>query len=297
MTPRCVLTIAGSDSGGGAGIQADLATFATFGVHGATAVTALTAQNTIGVQGVYAVPAAFVDLQLQSVLTDFTVAAAKTGMLATAAIVELVARRGAAGKLVNLVVDPVMVATSGDRLLDPDAERAYLESLFPHALVVTPNVPEAEALVGRPLVTIGDLMDAARELHSYGPRYVVVKGGHLDGEESIDVVFDGSSIELLHARRVASRNTHGTGCTFSAAVAARLALGDRPDEAIAVAKRYVTDAIASAAVWRLGHGHGPVDHFQAGNTPVRAPRIPTSPALPTDPPADLPIDLPTGDRP
>lgn len=289
MTPRCVMTIAGSDAGGGAGIQADLATFAMFGVHGATAITALTAQNTIGVQGVHAVPGGFVDLQLQSVLTDFTVVAAKTGMLATAEIIELVARRGATGELANLVVDPVMVATSGDRLLDPDAERAYLESLFPHAVVVTPNVPEAEALVGRPLDTIDALMDAARELHSYGPRYVVVKGGHLQGEESIDVVFDGSIMELLRAPRVASRNTHGTGCTFSAAITARLALGDAPDEAIATAKRYITDAIASAAGWRLGHGHGPVDHFQPGNTTTRSRR--------TRAPSALPIDLPAGDYP
>ena len=269
MTPRCVLTIAGSDSGGGAGIQADLATFAMFSVHGTTAVTALTAQNTVGVQGVHAVPAAFVDLQLQSVLTDFTVVAAKTGMLATAEIIDLVVRRGAAGELANLVVDPVMVATSGDRLLDPDAERAYLESLFPHAVVVTPNVPEAEALVGRRLDTIQALIEAARELHSYGPRYVVVKGGHFQGEESIDVVFDGSTVELLRAPRVASRNTHGTGCTFSAAITARLALGDEPDVAIAVAKRFITDAIESAAGWRLGHGHGPVDHFRPGNNTTR----------------------------
>ncbi|TML19418.1 MAG: bifunctional hydroxymethylpyrimidine kinase/phosphomethylpyrimidine kinase [Actinobacteria bacterium] len=241
VTPACVLTIAGSDSGGGAGIQADLATFAAFGVHGTSALTALTAQNTIGVQGVHVVPPAFVDLQLRSVLDDFTVGAAKTGMLATAEIISIVARRAAGNELPNLVVDPVMIATSGHRLLDADAERAYLDALFPHAVVVTPN--------------------------ARGPRYVVIKGGHLDGNESVDVVFDGTDIEFLHAPRVASVNTHGTGCTFSAAITARLALGDPPDRAISVAKRYITSAIEAASGWRLGHGHGPVDHFRHAPSP------------------------------
>jgi len=262
VTPACGLTIAGSDSGGGAGIQADLATFAAFGVHGTSAVTALTAQNTIGVQGVHVVPPAFVDLQLRSVLDDFTVGAAKTGMLATAEIISIVARRAAADELPNLVVDPVMIATSGHRLLDPDAERAYLDALFPHAVVVTPNVFEAELLVGRTLAGIDELAEAARQLYARGPRYVVIKGGHLSGNESVDVVFDGTDIEFLHAPRVASVNTHGTGCTFSAAITARLALGDPPDRAISVAKRYITSAIEAAAGWRLGHGHGPVDHFR-----------------------------------
>lgn len=261
MTPSCALTIAGSDSGGGAGIQADLATFAAFGVHGTSAITALTAQNTTGVQGVHLAPAAFVDLQLRSVLDDFTVAAAKTGMLATAEIISVVARRAAQGELANLVVDPVMIATSGDRLLDHDAERAYLDALFPHAVVVTPNMPEAELLLGRTIGSLDELVDAARRLHASGPRYVVIKGGHLDGDESVDVVFDGTAIEFLRATRVASVNTHGTGCTFSAAITARLALGDQPDRAICAAKHYITSAIRRAAEWRLGHGHGPVDHF------------------------------------
>lgn len=261
MTPRIALTIAGSDSGGGAGIQADVKTFAAFGVHGTSAITALTAQNTIGVEGVHAAPARFVDLQISAVLDDFVVDAVKTGMLANAEIIAVVAARAARGELPNLVVDPVMIATSGDRLLEPDAERAYVEELFPHAAVITPNVAEASLLVGRTLRTVDDQIDAARRLCDTGARCVVVTGGDIDGDEALDVIFDGVTVTLLRSPRITTINTHGTGCTFAAAITARLAAGDTAEAAIAAAKRYVTTALHGAAAWRLGRGHGPVDHL------------------------------------
>ena len=231
MTPPVALTIAGSDSGGGAGIQADLKAFAANGVFGTTAITALTAQNTIGVMGVHVTPPDFVDAQITAVLADLPVAAVKTGMLATAEIVELVARRAAAGDLPNLVVDPVMVASSGDRLLDPDAESAYLERLFPHALVVTPNLREASLLVGRELTDVDDMAKAARELAGTGARYVLVKGGHLSGD-AVDVLFDGDRIHELRSPRIDTGNVHGTGCTTAAAIAAFLARGDTVVDAV-----------------------------------------------------------------
>ncbi len=261
MTPVTVLTIAGSDSGGGAGIQADLKTFAAFGTYGTSVVTALTAQNTVGVDDVHVPPAEFVDAQITSVLTDFTVAAAKTGMLATTDIVLAVARRAAGGELPNLVVDPVMVATSGDALLEPAAVTAYLERLIPATLVLTPNMREAALLTGRPLIDIDDRVEAARWLHARGARYVVVKGGDAADADAVDVVFDGRTVRLLSAPRIATGNTHGTGCTFSAAIAALLAQGFDVADAIERAKAYVTDALRSAAHWKLGHGHGPLDHF------------------------------------
>jgi hydroxymethylpyrimidine/phosphomethylpyrimidine kinase len=260
MTPPVALTIAGSDSGGGAGIQADLKAFAANGVFGTTAITALTAQNTVGVTGVHVTPWEFVDAQIDAVLADLPVAAVKTGMLATAQIVELVARRAAAGDLPRLVVDPVMVASSGDRLLDRDAETAYLDRLFPHALVVTPNLREASLLVGRDLAGVDDMTKAASELAGTGARFVLVKGGHLTGD-AVDVLFDGETHHQLRSPRIDTVNVHGTGCTTAATIAAFLARGHTVIDAVRSAKAYIDGAIAGAATWRLGAGHGPVDHF------------------------------------
>jgi hydroxymethylpyrimidine/phosphomethylpyrimidine kinase len=262
MTPVCALTIAGSDSGGGAGMQADLKTFAAIGVHGTCAVTALTAQNTFGVQGVHVPPASFLADQLTSVLSDFQVLSSKTGMLGTAENIAAVSVRARAGELGYLIVDPVMVATSGDRLLREDAERAYLTELFPFATVITPNVKEAGLLVGRRLTSTADLVEAARELHAYGSRYVVVKGGDLSEADAVDVVFDGTTLTYLRAPRIATANNHGTGCTFSAATASYLALGYSVPDALQRAKAFVTNALAGSVEWRLGAGHGPVDHIR-----------------------------------
>jgi len=261
--PPVALTIAGSDSGGGAGIQADLKSFAANGAFGTTAVTALTAQNTVGVIGVAVTAPEFVEAQIAAVLDDMAVAAVKTGMLATRAIIGVVAARAAAGDLPNLVVDPVMVASSGDRLLDEDAETAYLEELFPHAVLITPNLWEAGLLVGRRLTTVDDMRAAARTLRGTGARYVLVKGGHLAGD-AVDVLDDGLTAIELRAPRVTSPNVHGTGCSLSAAIAARLAGGATLVDAVRAAKDYVTAAIAGAAGWRLGAGHGPIDHFGWG---------------------------------
>ncbi len=261
MTPPVALTIAGSDSAGGAGIQADLKTFSALGVFGASAITALTAQNTVGVNGVHTVPPEFVDAQIEAVLDDLDVRAVKTGMLATAPIIKAVAARAGRGHLPNLVVDPVMVAASGDRLLEPEAERAYLEQLFPHALVVTPNLREAAVLLDRPVHTIDDMARAARDLAAAGPRIVVVKGGHLRDADAVDMLYTDGSLRELHASRVDTENVHGTGCTFASAIAAGLATGDEPFAAIERAKQYITAALRAGAPWRLGAGHGPVDHF------------------------------------
>jgi hydroxymethylpyrimidine/phosphomethylpyrimidine kinase len=264
MNPSVALTIAGSDSSAGAGIQADLKTFAALGVYGASAITALTAQNTTGVRGVHAVPVEFVVAQVEAVLDDLSVGAVKTGMLATADIVEAVARLAAAGRLPKLVVDPVMVASSGDRLLEPRAERLYVEALLSHALVLTPNLREAEVLLGRPIRTLAEQHEAAQALGALGPAAVVVKGGHaVDGttDEAVDVVWDGASTQELRSPRVRTRNNHGTGCTFAAAVAALLARGSGVGEALAEAKEYVSRAVVGGASWSLGHGHGPLDHF------------------------------------
>jgi hydroxymethylpyrimidine/phosphomethylpyrimidine kinase len=212
-------------------------------------------------------PAGFVDAQITAVLSDLPVAAVKTGMLATAEIVELVARRAEAGDLPNLVVDPVMVASSGARLLDRDAEAAYLARLFPHALVVTPNLWEASLLVGRTLTDVDEMAAAARQLGATGARFVLIKGGHLTGD-ALDVLFDGEQVHRLSLPRVDTPNVHGTGCTTAATIAARLAHGDDVLSAVRAAKTYTAAAIAGAAHWRLGGGHGPVDHFGWGGAPT-----------------------------
>jgi hydroxymethylpyrimidine/phosphomethylpyrimidine kinase len=255
---KVVLTVAGSDSGGGAGIQADLRTFAAHGVHGTSAITAVTAQNSVAVLDWVALEPRMVVAQMEAVASDMDVAAVKTGMLATAAIVSAVAEAIARLALPLVVVDPVMVAKSGDRLLDRDAEAAYRERLLPLATVVTPNLPEAEALLGRPVRTLLEMREAARALLAMGPRAVVVKGGHLEGD-AVDVFADGERLEDLPAPRIATANTHGTGCTYSAAIAARLALGQPRLEAVRGAKAYLTEAIRRS--YSVGHGHGPVDHL------------------------------------
>ena len=261
MTPPVAMTIAGSDSGGGAGIQADLRTFGALGVFGTSVVTAVTAQNTVGVTDVAVIPRDTVEAQLRAVLDDLPVAAVKTGMLATTELVGLVADYAAAGALPSLVVDPVLVSATGHRLLEEDAVALYRERLFPHALVATPNLIEAGVLVGRRLDDLDDARAAGRELAADGPRIVVVKGGHGAGTQAVDVVVgDGVDGELT-AERVGGDNTHGSGCTFAAACAAGLASGLAPADALDQAKRYVTAAIAGAQRWRLGSGHGPLDHF------------------------------------
>ena len=264
MTPPAALTIAGSDSGGGAGIQADLKTFAALGVFGTCAVTALTAQNTRGVTGVLPVPPEFVVAQVEAVLDDLPVRAVKTGMLATSGVVRAVAGLAAAGRLPHLVVDPVMVASTGARLLDADAERTYVDVLLPHARVLTPNLLEAQVLLGGSIETLGEQKDAARALGALGPHAVVVKGGHGVADaagEAVDVVWDGSSISELRAARVDTVNDHGTGCTFASAITGSLARGATLDEALRTAKSFVAAAVRGGARWRLGAGHGPLDHF------------------------------------
>jgi len=255
---KVVLTVAGSDSGGGAGIQADLLTFAAHGVHGTSAITAVTAQNSVAVLDWVALDPRMVVAQMEAVASDMPVAAAKTGMLATAAIVSAVAAAIERLRLPLVVVDPVMVAKSGDRLLDRDAETSYRERLLPLATVVTPNLPEAEALLGRPVRTLAEMREAARALRAMGPRAVVVKGGHVEGD-AVDVFWDGERMEDLSAPRIATKNTHGTGCTYSAAIAARLALGDPLLDAVRGAKAYLTEAIRRS--YSVGRGHGPVDHL------------------------------------
>ena len=263
MTPPVALTIAGSDSGGGAGIQADLKSFAALGVFGTSAITAVTAQNTRAVTRVDVLDPVAVEAQIDAVLADLPVAAVKTGMLATAEIVELVARRAAAGDLPHLVVDPVMVASSGDRLLDEDAESAYRELLFPHAEVITPNLLEAAVIVGRSLTTVDDAAAAAQELAGEGTAWVVVKGGHLDGDAT-DLVVHRGELTRLTSPRVATANVHGTGCSFASAVAAGLAQGLAPVDALGRAKAFIDRAVRGGATWRLGGGHGPIDHFGWG---------------------------------
>jgi hydroxymethylpyrimidine kinase/phosphomethylpyrimidine kinase len=253
------LTIAGSDSGGGAGIQADLKTFAAHGVYGTSAITALTAQNTRGVMGVHVVPAEFVTQQIEAVAADIGCDAVKTGMLATSAIVEVTAAAIESLELPNLVVDPVMIAKGGDRLLAEDAVHAIKSTLLRLARVVTPNVPEAEVLSGYRIATLDDMRKAAHAILHMGPEAVIVKGGHLAGPESVDLLVHTGGETRLAAPRLDVRHTHGTGCTFAAAIAARLAKGDSVDAAARVAKEYVTGAMQHGIA--VGSGHQPLGHF------------------------------------
>ena len=255
---RTALTIAGSDSGGGAGIQADLKTFAAFGVYGTSAITAVTAQNTRGVISAVALDPAMVVAQIEAVVADFDIAATKIGMLANAAIIEAVADAITLLSLAAVVLDPVMVAKGGDHLLEPSAVTALRDRLIPLSAVLTPNVPEAEALTGLRIASVADQKEAAVRLHAMGARVVIVKGGHLQGP-AIDVWHDGARFGELEADRIDTPHTHGTGCTFSSAIAACLALGQDPEDAAHTAKAYVTGAIARAP--GLGHEHGPLHHF------------------------------------
>jgi len=259
-TPPRALTIAGSDSGGGAGIQADLKTFSALRVFGMTAITALTAQNTAAVTGVLEVPPEFVTRQIDAVVEDIGVDAVKTGMLANAAIIDAVAERIRHHRLPHLVVDPVMVAKSGAPLLHPEAVEALRRRLLPLAEVVTPNLPEAAALTGMAVDTPAAMAEAARVIAALGPRVVVVKGGHLAGE-AVDVVYDGQEVVTLREPRVETTDTHGTGCIFAAAIAAHLARGAPPLEAVRRAKAFVTAAVRGAL--RLGRGHGPANPMAA----------------------------------
>jgi hydroxymethylpyrimidine/phosphomethylpyrimidine kinase len=261
VDPPVALTIAGSDSGGGAGLQADLRTFAALGVFATSAITAVTAQNTATVAASFPMSPELVALQVETVLADLPVRAVKTGMLANSGIVRAVAELAEAGRLPNLVVDPVLVSTSGRQLLEPDAIPVYLERLLPFAEVVTPNLHEARLLAGMPITDVDGMIEAALKIASSGPRIVVVKGGHLGGDRSPDIVLSGGVIEMLEVGRVPTSNDHGTGCTLSAGIAAYLARGESVPEAIKRAKEFVTRAIEGSASWRLGSGHGPLDHF------------------------------------
>lgn len=277
-TPTVALTIAGSDSGGGAGLQADLKTFAALGVFGTTAVTAVTAQNTTAVRAVHPLDPAFVVAQIGAVVSDLAVAAAKTGMLATPGTVVAVAELVASGALPNLVVDPVLVSSTGHLLMDEGGVAAYREHLIPLATVLTPNLRETAVLTGRSLAdlaTVEEMAAAGRELRALGAVTVVVKGGHLAqavserggrpkeqaGPGSPDIVVGPGGTVVLAAQRVDTPNDHGTGCSLSAAIAAGLALGREPLDAIGRAKEFVHRGLLGAAGWRLGSGHGPIDHF------------------------------------
>jgi len=256
-----VLTIAGSDSGGGAGIQADLKTFAALGCYGMTAITALTAQNTLGVQGIHGVPAEFLKAQIQSVMDDIGVDAVKIGMLHAPEIVDVVAWAIDHYQLENVVLDPVMVATSGDRLIASETVQVLVRELFPRATLITPNLDEAVLLLGREISDVSMLETAGRALLAMDARAVLLKGGHLPGDDVVDLLVQPNSpSERLSSRRIQSRNVHGTGCTLSSAIAAYLALGMGLSEAVHCARQFIVQAIAHGADITTGQGHGPLNH-------------------------------------
>ena len=258
------VSIAGSDSGGGAGIQADLKTFSALGVYGASVITALTAQNTLGVTGIHDVPAEFIAAQIDAVFSDLDVGAVKIGMVSQRAVIEAIAAGLDRWKQTKVVLDPVMVATSGDKLLAPDAVDALRRVLFPRALVVTPNLPEAAALLDAPIAeTESEMRAQAERLLALGPSAVLIKGGHGSGAESVDLLVGPTAFARLAADRIATRNTHGTGCTLSSAIAAGLAKGLSLDEAARAAKTYVTAALVASERLQIGSGHGPLHHFHA----------------------------------
>ncbi|MEO1132182.1 MAG: bifunctional hydroxymethylpyrimidine kinase/phosphomethylpyrimidine kinase [Cyanobacteria bacterium J06639_1] len=260
LTPPVALTIAGSDSGGGAGIQADLRAFSFHRVHGTSAITCITAQNTLGVTRVDALPPEAIVAQIDAVISDIGVQAVKTGMLLNRNIIEVVADALARGEFGRIVVDPVMVSRTGAQLLDDDAVAVIRDRLIPLADVLTPNRYEAELLTGNSIQSVADMQTAARAIHAEGAKAVLVKGGGLTGaEQGTDVWFDGDRLEILSVPPIATRHTHGTGCTLSAAIAARLALGSPAWEAVQLAKDYVTQAIAHALA--IGRGQGPIGHF------------------------------------
>ncbi len=260
-TPVSALTIAGSDSGGGAGIQADLATFAAYGVHGATALTAVTVQDTTGVHAVHPLPADLVVAQSAAVLADLPVAAVKTGMLAVAQTVRAVAALAARGRLPRLVIDPVLVSTSGHPLMSDEATEALRADLLGHAMLLTPNVEEAGVLLrASPAQTLAEQCEQAAALRALGPQAVVVTGG-VDGPDRVDVLATSAGVVALRAPTIDTTNDHGTGCTFAAAATAALALGATVDAAVASARDHVRGALLAAAGWSLGRGRGPVSHL------------------------------------
>ena len=261
MIPN-VLSIAGVDPSGGAGLLADLKTFSALGAYGTGVVTALTVQNTQGVTGVQPVPVAFIAQQIDTLFADIRIDAVKLGMLGTAEVVATVADALRRHGVRRLVVDPVMVSKSGHPLLSPDAVAALRDQILPLAGIITPNLPEAEVLLACPPIrTLDDMRDAARALHALGPRIVVLKGGHLDNSESTDIIDDGTIQFELPAARIITKNTHGTGCTLSAAIAALLPQQIDPLDAIRAAKAYLTSAIAASGALSVGSGHGPLHHF------------------------------------
>jgi hydroxymethylpyrimidine/phosphomethylpyrimidine kinase len=261
MTP-IALTIAGSDSSGGAGIQADLKTFAALGVYGASVITALTAQNTVGVRGIHQVPAEFVTAQIDAVFSDLAVGAVKIGMVAELAIIEAIAGGLDRWSPKHIVFDPVMVATSGDRLLADEAIDALRTKLIPLASLITPNLPEAAALLDEPIASDETAIESqGRRLLALGCQAVLIKGGHGQGSESIDYLVDADRTIVLAAPRINTANTHGTGCSLSSAIAAELAKGEDMMTAVRNAKRWISAAIEAADRFTVGHGHGPVHHF------------------------------------
>jgi hydroxymethylpyrimidine/phosphomethylpyrimidine kinase len=269
MTIPIALTIAGSDSSGGAGIQADLKTFAAFGVYGASVITALTAQNTAGVSAIHQVPADFVSAQIDAVFGDLDVKAVKIGMVAQLATIDAIVAGltgwspGAADRTTSrIVLDPVMVATSGDRLLATEAVEALRTKLIPRASIITPNLPEAAALLDEAVaVSAAEIEHQGKRLLSMGCAAVLIKGGHGQGAESIDYLFSGNGVTALAAPRIATKNTHGTGCSLSSAIAASLAKGEEMETAVRHAKTWISAAIAAADGLGVGHGHGPIHHF------------------------------------
>ena len=277
--PPVALTVAGSDSGGAAGLQADIKTMAALGVYATTAVTLVTAQNSMEVRDVVRLSPGLVDSQISAVVDDLTVGAVKTGMLGSLGVVEVVARRAAAGDLPSLVVDPVLVTSTGRVTMADEGIDAYRTLLLPHALVATPNLWEAALLAGMEPAAVEDVAGmsaAARRVHAFGPAWVLVKGGHLPGVESdagdapddvVDVLYDGTDITVLRRPRVDTANTHGTGCSLSAAIAAHLSRGAAVVPAVEAATEFVGRALAGGATWHLGGGHGPIDHFGWSSDP------------------------------
>ncbi|WKA26915.1 bifunctional hydroxymethylpyrimidine kinase/phosphomethylpyrimidine kinase [Bradyrhizobium roseum] len=262
MTTPIALTIAGSDSSGGAGIQADLKTFAALGVYGASVITALTAQNTTGVSGIHQVPAEFVTAQIDAVFSDLAVGAVKIGMVAHPPVIDAIVAGLKRWSPRHVVLDPVMVATSGDRLLAAEAVDALRTKLIPLASVITPNLPEAADLLGEGVAKDDAAVEQqGRRLLALGCKTVLIKGGHGQGAESIDYLIDASGVTALAAPRVATKNTHGTGCSLSSAIAAGLAKGEDMTTAVRNAKAWVSVAIAAADRFSVGHGHGPIHHF------------------------------------
>jgi hydroxymethylpyrimidine/phosphomethylpyrimidine kinase len=258
-TLKQVLTIAGSDSGGGAGIQADIKAMSANGVFAMSVITAITAQNTEEVTDVFELPSAIIASQIDAVFDDFDVAAVKTGMLSSSAVVDVVVNMLTPQKVTNLVVDPVMISKSGHALLRPDAVEAVKTRLLPLALVVTPNVHEAQQLSGIAISSLADARRAAKVIHGFGCKHVLIKGGHLLNERATDLLYDGRFFNVLKGEFIETRHTHGTGCTFASALAAHLARGRSVLDSAQAAKSYVTEAIRHGLA--IGHGQGPTDHF------------------------------------